>query len=91
MLYDYIENGVAENELTKRIDGAVREARTVEKWRAEYMFYDINLMDAKEEGIEEGRKEGRAEERKNTEAAVKRAEKAEELLKKYQAKYGDVI
>ena len=77
-LYDYVENGVVGNELTKHIDGAVKKARKVEGWRSEYMFYDINLMDAKYEGqvegLEQGREEGRKEERAKTEAERRRAD-----------------
>ena len=58
------------------------------------MYYDINIMDARdegrEEGREEGRAEGRAEERKNTEAAIRRAEIAEERVKELEAKLSSV-
>ncbi|MCR5236196.1 MAG: Rpn family recombination-promoting nuclease/putative transposase [Lachnospiraceae bacterium] len=59
--YDYVETGRSSNDLTKRIDRAVENARLKEEWRSIYMYYDINIMDAREEGREEGRAEGREE------------------------------
>ena len=32
-LYEYIETGKSESELTKKIDAAVGEARKIEEWR----------------------------------------------------------
>ena len=100
-MYDYVENGVVGNELTKHIDGAVKKARKVEGWRSEYMFYDINLMDAKYEGQVEGRKEERAKteaERRRADAAESKAKAAEskadaalEELAKYKEKYGEIV
>ncbi len=57
--YDYVENGKAGNELTKRIDNAVTKARKNEVWRTQYMKEWVVLQDAKDEGREEGREEGR--------------------------------
>jgi predicted transposase/invertase (TIGR01784 family) len=88
--YDYVETGRSSNDLTKRIDRAVENARLKEEWRSIYMYYDINIMDARDEGREEGRAEGRAEERKNTEAAIRRAEAAEERVKELEAKLSSV-
>ncbi|MBQ4483124.1 MAG: Rpn family recombination-promoting nuclease/putative transposase [Lachnospiraceae bacterium] len=68
--YDYVETGKSNNELTRKLDGAVERARKVEEWRSAYMIESIRLMDARDEG--------REEERKNTEAAIKRAEEAEQ-------------
>ena len=41
-----------------------------------------NIDKGREQGLEEGRKEGRQEERKNTDYEKKRADKAEEQVKK---------
>ena len=41
-----------------------------------------NRKEGREEGLKEGREEGRKEERKNTEYEKKRADKAEEQVKK---------
>ena len=53
-LYDYVENGNAGDELTKRIDEAVAKGRTNAVWRTQYMKERVLLMDAREEGREEG-------------------------------------
>lgn len=55
--YDYVENGNAGNELTKRIDEAVARSRKNSMWRSQYMKERIVLQDAREEGKEEGRSE----------------------------------
>lgn len=52
-LYDYVENGKAESELTKKIDEAVVKGRKNEMWRSQYMKERVLLQDAKEEGKEE--------------------------------------
>ncbi|MBP3295870.1 MAG: hypothetical protein J6M27_04745, partial [Lachnospiraceae bacterium] len=51
------------DDLTRRIETAVQEARKSEKWRSVYMKERALFQELKEEG----REEGRAEERKNTE------------------------
>ncbi|MCR5746169.1 MAG: Rpn family recombination-promoting nuclease/putative transposase, partial [Lachnospiraceae bacterium] len=57
-LYDYIETGRADNELTKRIDEAVIKGRRNEEWRTQYMKEWVVIQDAKDEGREEGIEEG---------------------------------
>lgn len=52
-LYDYVENGKAESELTKKIDEAVVKGRKNEMWRSQYMKERVLLQNAKEEGKEE--------------------------------------
>ena len=52
-LYDYVENGNAGDELTKRIDEAVAKGRTNAVWRTQYMKEWVLLMDARDEGREE--------------------------------------
>ncbi len=56
--YDYVENGNAGSELTKRIDEAVVRSRKNSIWRSQYMKEKIVLQDAREEGIEEGIEQG---------------------------------
>ena len=85
-LYEYIETGKSESDLTKRIDAAVGKARKIEEWRSIYMKEMVLWMDARDEGREEGRKEERA----NTEAERKRADEAEAELAKYKAKFGEL-
>ncbi|MBR1914214.1 MAG: hypothetical protein IJ827_05280, partial [Lachnospiraceae bacterium] len=89
-LYEYIETGKSESELTKKIDAAVGKARKIEEWRSIYMKEMVLWMDARDEGREEGREEGRKEERANTEAERKRADEAEAELAKYKAKFGEL-
>ena len=48
--YDYVENGNAGNELTKRIDEAVVKSRKNSVWRSQYMKERIVLQDARDEG-----------------------------------------
>ena len=81
--YDYVEYGKASDDLTRRIETAVQEARKSEKWRSVYMKERALFQELKEEG----REEGRAEERKNTEQERIRAEKAEAELRELKAKY----
>ena len=52
--YDYVENGNAGSELTKRIDEAVVRSRKNSIWRSQYMKEKIVLQDAREEGIGQG-------------------------------------
>ena len=47
-----------------------------------WMDWQSSMKASRKEGREEGRKEGRQEERKNTEYEKKRADKAEEQVKK---------
>lgn len=56
--YDYVENGKAGSELTKRIDEAVLKSRKNSIWRSQYMKEKIVLQDAREEGFEEGVERG---------------------------------
>ena len=58
---DYLENGEATTELTRRIDEAVCRAREQKDWRKEYMLLEEKFHEYKEEGRAEGREEGREE------------------------------
>ena len=57
-LFDYIETGMAEDDLTKDLDGEVEKLSHDKRWWGEYMRSLTWLMDAKMEGREEGREEG---------------------------------
>lgn len=46
---EYIENGNAKDELTKKIDAKVRDVRKNEKWRREYMKALLHDQDIREE------------------------------------------
>ena len=82
--YDYVEYGKISDDLTERIEAAVREARKSEKWRSVYMKERALFQELKEEG----REEGRQEERQNTEREKCRADRAEAELKELKEKYG---
>ena len=56
-LYNYINTGKPDNELTEELDDAVRVARMDSELRGEYMRTELFIQDA----IYEGRKEGREE------------------------------
>ena len=53
-LYDYVEGGVPDSNLTKKIEQAVDKGRKNALWRTQYMKEWVIIQDAKEEGIEEG-------------------------------------
>ena len=57
-LYDYIENGKTDDDLTRKIEAAVSLGRKNYVWRTQYMKLRTMLMDEREEGREEGIKEG---------------------------------
>ena len=58
MLYDYVETGSVEDELTRKIEAAVTKGRKNYLWRSQYMKERVMLMDAREEGIELGIEQG---------------------------------
>ncbi|SDA71473.1 conserved hypothetical protein (putative transposase or invertase) [Lachnospiraceae bacterium G11] len=64
-LYNYINTGRPDDELTEELDDAVRVARMDNELRGEYMRTELFIQDAIYEGRkigeEEGRKEGRKE------------------------------
>ncbi|MBE5858233.1 MAG: Rpn family recombination-promoting nuclease/putative transposase [Lachnospiraceae bacterium] len=72
-LYNYINTGKADDELTEELDDAVKVARMDAELRGEYMRTDLFIQDAIYEGVkigeekgekkgrEEGREEGRSE------------------------------
>ena len=76
-LYNYVETGNAEDELTKKIDAAVIKGRNNHVWRSQYMKERVMLMDAREEGKTEGRNE-EAEERISD--MLRRGKTADEIV-----------
>ena len=83
--YDYVMQGRAESDLTKRIDAAVIKGRKNEIWRTQYMKEWVIIQDAIEEERELKEKAEKA--REKAEEATKKAEeatkKAEEASKEY--------
>lgn len=80
-LYEYIQEGKVNSELTGRLEEAVEKARRNEKWRSEYVKELILEDDIREEG----RAEGRAEERANTEREKARADALEAKVRELEA------
>ena len=50
---DYINGKTPDGELTKRLDEAIKRAKSMESWRKEYMF----LYEIKDEGRQEAREQ----------------------------------
>lgn len=75
---NYIVSGRPSDSFTNELENAVIKVREHIQWRQEYM----NLLEMLEEERKEGREEGRKEERVNTEIQRKRAEEAEEKVKR---------
>lgn len=57
-LYNYINTGKVNDELTEELDDAVKVARMDAELRGEYMRTELFIQDAIYEGLNEGRKEG---------------------------------
>ena len=49
------------SDFSRKIEAAVKNAKTHKEWRAEYMTLEMHYQEKYEEGLEEGRAEGRAE------------------------------
>ena len=64
-LYEYVETGIVETDLTRKIETAVEKGRKNEIWRSQYMKEMTIIMDAREEGREEGMLLARIESIKN--------------------------
>ena len=92
-LYEYIQEGKVNSELTGRLEEAVEKARRNEKWRSEYVkelileddIREEGRAEGREEGRAEGREEGRAEERANTEREKARADALEAKVRELEA------
>ncbi len=57
-LLDYIAGGIANNDLTKRIDAEVISARKDRKVRMSYLAYDLALQKSRNEGWNDGWNDG---------------------------------
>ena len=53
-LYEYVENGRVDSNLTRKIEQAVDKGRKNALWRTQYMKEWVVIQDARDEGIEEG-------------------------------------
>ena len=71
-----------EGSFADRVQRQVHIARRNARWRKEYMDWEMTLRNEREKGREEGREEGRMEERVKTEEQRKRAEAAEERIRR---------
>jgi predicted transposase/invertase (TIGR01784 family) len=60
-LFLYFDEGIATGAYTRQLDDAVKNVKSSEERRHEYMVMMIREMEAKEEGRAEGRAEGRSE------------------------------
>ncbi len=90
-LYNYIVTGKAGNDMTERLNDAVRVVKRADGLRAQYYKELMYLEDAREEGREEVREEERKKteierkradaERKRADAERKRADEAEAIIK----------
>ncbi len=58
-LYYYVETGIADSSLTKRLEAAVVEGRKNEMWRDQYMREWNVINDAVEEAVEDAKEEAR--------------------------------
>ncbi len=59
----YVNGGDSSHPFVKEIKERVRQAKSNEEWRREYMTLLMRDQENREIGREEGRKEGRAQER----------------------------
>ena len=58
---DYVAGQFVNNELVKELDETVRQVKTSEKWRKEYMTFELALQEREERGEERGFKKGHKE------------------------------
>ena len=63
---DYVSGEQVNNKFVEELDETVKQVKTSEKWRLEYVTYELALQEREEKGEERGRKEGRKEERLNS-------------------------
>ena len=57
-LYDYVEKGKVDSDLTRKIEQAVDKGRKNALWRTQYMKEWVVIQDAREEGFEKGIEQG---------------------------------
>ena len=65
-ILDYVSGEQVNNKFVEELDETVKQVKTSEKWRLEYVTYELALQEREEKGEERGRKEGRKEERLNS-------------------------
>ena len=58
---DYVAGHQVNNQFVEELDETVRQVKTSEKWRLEYVTYELALQEREEQGEKRGRKEGRKE------------------------------
>jgi len=80
-LLDYLQSRLVSNELTRKLDDAVEEARRNEKWRLEYMKERVIYMEAREDGRLDGLEEGHAKGHAEGLAEGRKEAEAEMLVK----------
>ena len=79
---DYVAGQQVNNKFVKELDETVRQVKTSEKWRLEYVTYELALQEREEQGEERGRKEERLQSIRNLmESMHWTAEKAMNALK----------
>ena len=83
--YTYLQTGRPTDDLTDRIENAVRQARKNEVWKGEYMKERLHDEDIREEGRAEGIEVGRLQERANTERAQAKIAELEQQLAELKA------
>ena len=67
-LLEYMANGISSNNFTDKIDGIVAELKKQEKWRREYMTWEMTILQVQETARNEGIAEG--EHKKASEIAI---------------------
>ncbi len=88
-LYNYIVTGKAGNDMTERLDDAVRVVKRTDGLRAQYYKELMYLEDVREEVREEEQKKTEAE-RKRADAERKRADDAEAKIKELKRQLAEV-
>ncbi|MBQ7446872.1 MAG: Rpn family recombination-promoting nuclease/putative transposase [Eubacterium sp.] len=90
--FDYLTTHKPNGSFTGKLENAVKQVKTNQLWRKDYMTLQEIIDDEKE--VERKRAEAEREraevERKRAENAEKRALAAEELIRAYREKYGDL-
>ena len=59
--FDLLNKRKIKSDFSRKIEAAVKNAKTHKEWRAEYMTLEMHYQEKYEEGLEEGRAEGRVE------------------------------
>ena len=79
---DYVAGQQVNNKFVEELDETVKQVKTSEKWRLEYVTYELALQEREEQGEERGRKEERLQSIRNLMESMNwTAEKAMNALK----------